>query len=78
MKAFKDLFPDISGAEYAMAAAVVIALVVIAAGANFALDFQYRRVATPTASRAIAGPASEPDARISALGHYVESLIATA
>ena len=34
MKAFKDLFRDISGAEYAMAAAVVIALVVMACSAH--------------------------------------------
>ena len=34
MKAFKDLFRDVSGAEYAMAAAIVIAFVVIAAGAG--------------------------------------------
>ena len=34
MKAFKDLFRDVSGAGYAMAAAIVIAFVVIAAGAG--------------------------------------------
>ena len=34
MKAFKDLFRDISGAEYAMAAAVAIALVVMAGNAH--------------------------------------------
>jgi hypothetical protein len=34
MKAFKVLFRDVSGAEYAMAAAVVIAFVVIAASAK--------------------------------------------
>ncbi len=34
MKAFKDPFRHISGAEYAMAAAIVIAFVVIAAGAD--------------------------------------------
>jgi Flp pilus assembly pilin Flp len=34
MKAFKDLFRDLTGAEYAMTAAVVAACVMIAAGAN--------------------------------------------
>ena len=34
MKAFKDLFRDVSRAEYAMAAAIVIAFVMIAAGAG--------------------------------------------
>jgi hypothetical protein len=34
MKAFKDLFRDISGAEYAIGAAVVIAIAMIAVGAD--------------------------------------------
>jgi hypothetical protein len=34
MKAFKELLRDISGAEYALAAAVVFVLVMIAAGAG--------------------------------------------
>lgn len=34
MKAFKHLFRDVSAAEYAMAAAVIIAFMVFAAGAH--------------------------------------------
>jgi hypothetical protein len=34
MKAFKDLFRDMSGAEYAIAAAAVVAIVIIVAGAD--------------------------------------------
>lgn len=34
MKAFKDLFRDISGAEYAISAAVAIVIAMIAVGAD--------------------------------------------
>lgn len=66
MKAFKDLFLDVSGAEYALAAAIVIAFVMIAAGAVCARIPipENRRVAAPTASNTIAGHAPEPDAGI--------------
>ena len=51
MKAFKDLFGDTCGADYAMAAAIVITFATIAAERAFAVDIRVSGIATLWSAR---------------------------